>query len=136
MSQTNKDIARKFLEALGSSDVETVSGLLADDVVAVCTGTSVLSATRGRADVIGAAGIFKTIFKSGLRFEILSMTAEEDRVSVESQGHSELVTGAAYDNQYHFLFHIRDGRIHTIKEYIDTKLADEVLAPLFASAMN
>lgn len=133
MSHTNKDIARSFLDALGVGDVEAVKGLITDDIVAVCTGTSLLSGTRGYAEIVGAADIFTKITKSGLRFEILTMTAEEDRVAVEAQGHSELVTGAAYNNQYHFLFHVRDGRICMLKEYIDTKLADEVLAPLFAS---
>ncbi|UCV23608.1 nuclear transport factor 2 family protein [Ferribacterium limneticum] len=134
MNQANKDTAKKFLDALGASEIETVKGLIADDIVAVCTGTSLLSGTRGHAEIVGAGDIFKKITKSGLRFEILSMTAEDDRVSVEAQGHAELVSGARYDNQYHFLFFIRDGRVFKMKEYIDTKLADAVLAPLFASA--
>lgn len=133
MSQTNKDIARKFLESLGAGDIDTVKTLITEDIVADCKGTSLLSGTRGHADVIGAGDIFKQITKAGLRFEILSMTAEGERVSVEAQGHSELVTGVAYNNQYHFLFFIRDGRICRMNEYIDTKLADATLAPLFAS---
>lgn len=132
MSGSNKDIAQKFLEALGGGDVETVKTLITDDMIAVCTGTSLLSGTRGSADIIGVGDVFKKITKSGLRFEILTMTSEEDRVSVEAKGYSELVTGAAYNNEYHFLFFIRDGRIYKMKEYIDTKLADAVLAPLFS----
>lgn len=134
MSQANKDIALTFLNALGSGDGATLRGVIAEDIKAVCTGTSILSGTREYAEIVAALDIFPTVTKGGLRFEIISMTAEEDRVSVEAQGHCELVTGAAYNNQYHFLFHIRDGRIYLLKEYIDTKLTDQLLAPLFAGA--
>ena len=132
MSQTSKAIAEKFIRALGRGDAETVKSLITDDIVAVCTGTSAVSGTRGYAEVVGACDIFKQIMKDGIKFDLISTTAEEDRVSMEMRGHSELVNGAAYNNEYHFLFTIRDGRVCRIKEYIDTKLADQVLAPLFA----
>jgi ketosteroid isomerase-like protein len=30
------------------------------------------------------------------------------------------VNGTLYHNRYHFLFIVRDGRIHVVKEYLDT----------------
>lgn len=132
MIEKNKDIAKSFLAALGASDMDAVKRLIADEIEAICTGTSLLSGVRGREDILAAGDIFKSITKAGLRFEILSITAEGERVAVEAQGHSELVTGARYDNQYAFVFFIREGLIYKIKEYIDTKLADDVLAPIFA----
>lgn len=134
MSQANKEVIRKFMIALGSGDVETVKSLITDDIEAVCVGTSMVSGTRGYADIVGVGDLFKKITKAGIRFDILTMTAEEDRVSAEMQGHSDLVTGVPYNNQYHFLFFLRDGRIYRMKEYIDTKLADAALGPLFTAA--
>ena len=134
--QDNKSIAKKFLAALGKGDVETLTGLLAPDMQAICTGTSVLSGTRAGAEIAGAAGMLSAITKNGIDFQVLTMTAEEDRVSVEVQGVSTLVNGVAYNNQYHFLFFIRDGKIYKLKEYIDTKLADETLAPLMMQLMQ
>lgn len=129
----NKTIVKNFLAALGRGDVDALRGLLSEDAVAICTGTSLVSGTRSYAEICATAGMLGAIARSGIDFEILSMTAEDDRVSCEVQGHATLINGAAYDNQYHFLFFVRGGRIFRIKEYIDTKLADAVLAPLLQS---
>lgn len=133
VNQANKDIAGKFLKALGQGDSATVDSLLTDDCVAVCTGSSIVSRTRSRDEIVRTANYFKRTMKEGVRFEILTMTAEDDRVSVESEGFSELKNGVAYNNQYHFLFFFRDGKVCKLKEYMDTKLADEVMRPVLTS---
>ena len=35
--------------------------------------------------------------------------------------------GKTYQNKYHFLMIVRDGKIHQVKEYLDTMHANEVL---------
>lgn len=131
MSQANKDVARTFITALGASDMETVRRLMTPDIQATLMGTSVLSGTRGYDDIVAIGELFPKITRAGIRFDVISATAEDDRVSMELQGHCELVNGKAYDNVYHWLFHIRDGKVCRMKEYLDTKLLDELLAPLF-----
>lgn len=133
MSHANKDVVRRFLYALGQGDSETVDSLLAEECTAVCTGTSIVSRTRNRDEIVATARYFNRTMKDGVRFEILTMTVEDNRVSVESEGFSELNNGVAYNNQYHFLFFLRDGRIWKMKEYMDTKLADEVLRPIITA---
>jgi ketosteroid isomerase-like protein len=56
------------------------------------------------------------------------LTAEEDRVSVLTEGHAVSRSGAPYDNLYHFLFQLRDGLITRVWEYNDTHLGHEVFA--------
>jgi len=131
MSQANKDVAKKFITALGASDIETVKSLMTDDIQATLMGTSVLSGTRGYDDIVGIGDLFTKITRGGIHFDVISATAEEDRVSMELQGRCELVDGTPYNNQYHWLFRIRDGKVCSMKEYLDTKLLDELLAPLF-----
>lgn len=133
MNQSNKQVVRRFLHALGSGASDAVDQLLADDCIAVCTGTSIVSRTRSREEIVRTAGYFKRTMKDGVRFEILEMTAEDDRVAVECQGFAELTTGVAYNNQYHFLFYLREGKICKLKEYMDTKLADEVMRPIITA---
>ena len=128
--QNHKATVEKFLDALGNGDGETLATLITEDIAAICTGTSMLSATRGYAEVVGVAGMLKQITQNGIAFKILTMTAEADRVSCEAEGTSTLVNGVAYNNQYHFLFFFRDGKVCKIKEYIDTKLADATLGAL------
>ena len=56
----------------------------------------------------------------GIEISIGAITAEDDRVAVEAESKARLVNGALYHNRYHFLFVVRDGRIHAVKEYLDT----------------
>ncbi len=132
--KSNKDVVRAFLQALGKGDVPGLKAVLTTDAKAICTGTSLLSKTRDYAEICATAGALGQIAPKGIDFRILTLTAEEDRVSAEVEGYSTLVNGAAYNNQYHFLFFIRDGKVYLLKEYIDTKLADATLAPLFQAA--
>ena len=132
MIESNKLIAKRFMQAMGSGDTVTIDSLITDDMIAICTGTSVVSGTRKRDEVVAAAAIFKQITKAGVDFEILTATAEDDRVALEMEGHGEMHDGKPYKNQYHFLFFLRDGKICKMKEYLDTKLADETVGALFA----
>jgi ketosteroid isomerase-like protein len=106
---------------------------LTEDVQAICTGTSILSGTRYLNTILQTAAAFPQIAKNGFEFNIIELTAENDRVSCEMTGGGELVTGNTYNNEYHFLFYFRDGKICKFKEYLDGKIADEILAPLFAA---
>ncbi len=70
--------------------------------------------------------------KGPLSMKVHAMTAEGERVAVEAESHGELNNGSIYNNHYHFLFIVRDGKITAIKEYNDTKHASDVLGFLFA----
>lgn len=54
---------------------------------------------------------------------IVGTAAEGDRVAVEAIGRAKLSDGRVYENTYHFLFQLRDGKICEIKEYMDSKRA-------------
>jgi ketosteroid isomerase-like protein len=47
-------------------------------------------------------------------------------VAVETESYAELNNGRIYNNDYHFLFIVRDGKIHQVKEYLDTIHTNEV----------
>ena len=130
----NKALVKAFLEALGAGDAERLKTLITKDISAIATGTSVLSTTRHYDDVLGAAQMLKSATKQGIEFRVLNLTAEADRVAAEVEGYSTLVNGVPYNNQYHMLFFIRDGKICRMKEYCDTKLVDAALGPLTAAA--
>lgn len=134
MSEANKKITATFLKALGSGDVETLSSVVTGDVVAVTAGYSAVSGPRDHDLILRICGAMPQITQSGIDFEILHMTAEGDRVAVEVQGHSVTASGKRYDNQYHFLFFIRAGKVCKLMEYLDNQLADEVLGPYLAAA--
>jgi uncharacterized protein len=130
----NKSIVKEFLLGLGAGDVEKVRSVIAEDISAVCTGTCVMSSTRNFADVLGAVGMLKQATKNGIDVRILNLTAEDDRVSAEWEGRATLANGTPYNNQYHFLCFVRNGKIYRINEYMDTKLVQECFGPMMAAA--
>ena len=84
-------------------------------------------AARRHADAVVAADV-----GTALR----TMTAEEDRVSVEAESHGKHVSGQIYHQRYHYLFVIRDGKIEQAKEYFDTMHANQVLCSAPAPGFN
>ena len=66
-------------------------------------------------------------FPSGITFNITGITAEDERVAVEISGEAIHASGEKYNNQYHFLLRIKDGKILELKEYMDTQLAAKIL---------
>lgn len=66
----------------------------------------------------------------GIGFTVHTLTAEEDRVAAEVESHAPLVNGRVYNNHYHMLFEIRDGKIAVVKEYADTAHARDIFGDL------
>lgn len=68
---------------------------------------------------------FATTYKNrALRF-----IAEDDIVVVECRGQVRTVRGEAYDNTYCYVCRFENGRLRELTEYMDTALAEAVLAP-------
>ena len=66
-------------------------------------------------------------FPSGLRFTITGTTAEDDRVAIEAESYGMTRSGKLYNNMYHLLLLLDNGKIKTVREYLDSGHATEVL---------
>src|SRR5262249_17479053 len=66
----------------------------------------------------------------GITMHIKSVTAEANRVAIESSGVSQLKKGGQYDNSEFFLFIFKDGKISQVHEYNDTKLVADTFGHL------
>ena len=60
------------------------------------------------------------ISKDGLKITPTLMTAEADRVAVKARSHGEFPSGFVYENEYHFLVTVRDGKVASVEEFLDT----------------
>jgi uncharacterized protein len=63
-----------------------------------------------------------TSFQSGFDLfavRVTSATAEEDRVAVEAVAEGEGPDKAVYRNVFSFLVYVKDGKLHTIREFFD-----------------
>ena len=61
---------------------------------------------------------------------VLGTTAEGNRVAVETRVQVPLGDGEVYDQTYHWLFEFKDGKIITLKEYLDTMKAMDAFKPI------
>jgi hypothetical protein len=133
MSTTeNKETARRFVDALGRGDTEGVAAVLTPDATAHARGSSALSGIRNREGILATVGFLGQLAPDGIAFEVLDVTAEDNRVALSAAGRGELVNGVTYENDYCFVMFFRDGKIERLQEMFDTKRADEVILPLMS----
>jgi ketosteroid isomerase-like protein len=127
----NKSLVRAWIDSISAGDQATMVGLLDEDMQMETMGSSVMSKCRSRDEMLRDFAMLAAVLPNGVKFQVRTVTAEDDRVSVEVQGHAISAQGLAYDNQYHFMFVVQGGKIRVVREYVDTKLVDEVFGPAF-----
>ena len=125
--EANKAIAERFFDCLNKQDVDALLALYADSLTFWTAGSLPFSGTHTRAEVRPMVTGVTGVFPDGLHFTVDAMTAEGDRVAVEARAEGRHVSGATYQQRYHFLFIIRDGMIQSFSEYFDTLHANDVL---------
>ncbi len=124
---TNKEIVTRFFQAISAGDVPAILGFYAEDGVCQTMGRTLISGRFTKSQIGMAAGRVFEVFPKGVKFEILNMTAEDDRVAVEATSRGDHISGAVYANHYHFLVHLRDGKVTLLQEFMDTELVTDVL---------
>lgn len=132
MSEANKAVVIKFVEAFSDGDAETAKTCLAPDAQTVAKGFGKLSGPRPYDIIVATTAAFKELIPTGLRPRFVSVIAEGDRVAVEFEGNSTLANGEDYCNQYCMVFTLANGLIKTVNEYYCTILADAKILPLLA----
>ena len=126
VAEENKEIAIKFFEAL-SSGTEAYLDFYNDDSIIWTAGDNAIGGTRSKKEIIDFAQGILAAFPAGISFNITGITAENERVAVEVSGESTHISGESYNNKYHFLLKIKNGKILELKEYMDTQLAAKIL---------
>ena len=126
ITEENKDIAIKFFEAL-SSGSETYLDFYNDDSIIWTAGDNSIGGTRTKQEIVDFAQGILCAFPEGIKFNITGITAENERVAVEVSGEAIHTSGKNYNNKYHFLLKIKNGKILELKEYMDTELAAKIL---------
>jgi ketosteroid isomerase-like protein len=132
MSEQNKAVVIKFIEAFSHGDAETAKTCLAPGAQTIAKGFGKLSGPRPYELIVATTAAFKDIIPTGLRPQFKTVTAEGDRVVVEFEGDATLVNGERYCNQYCMAFTLAGGLIKNVNEYYCTILADEKILPLLA----
>ncbi len=112
---------------MNRGDVAALVDAYADDGYVWTMGNTLASGKYDKQQISEFAGGIYDAFPAGITFEVLTMTAEADRVAVEATSTGEHVSGVPYCNRYHFLFTLRDGKLASLKEYMDTEMLTDVI---------
>lgn len=76
---------------------------------------------------------FPATFGSGVSVDFRRVLAEGDTVVVEERMSATLPDGGHYDVEYCLVFELRDGLIHRVREYLDTRRGLEMFGLLPAT---
>lgn len=132
--EQNKELVRGFMDLLSKGEVDEAFTRLADDADWFSLSSRQFNPKAQIQAMIHH--VYANMLRAPIVQTIISMTAEDDRVAVQSEGRSETTSGVRYDNLYHFLFQIRDDKICRLWEYTDTKLSHDVLVAPAAGALG
>jgi len=125
--ETNKQLVKNFWKAFSASDFDTAFAFLADDSTWWVAGSFPISGTYSKKEFEALIkGVVDDVPK-GISVTPKGMTAEEDRVAMEAESYGERKNGKIYNNRYHILHVIRDGKIIAAREYMDTQHANDIL---------
>jgi ketosteroid isomerase-like protein len=126
MSEKNKEIVREFMKRFSAGDMKTALDMMADTATWWIAGSFPLSGTKSKAEFAALLEELSGALPEGIRLTPKAFTAEGDRVAVETESFAPHSNGKIYQNQYHFLFEIRDGKIQAVREYLDTMHTNDV----------
>ena len=122
--ETNKQVATEFYRRFDAGDIPGVLETMADDAtfwIAGKPGSNPSVGTHSKAEMAAMFGRIMKQMRSGLKMTVKGITAEGDRVALEVESYGELHNGRVYNQEYHALMTIRDGRIAAVREYMDTQ---------------
>lgn len=126
-TEANKLLMRNYFDAINRSDETAILELLSDDFKFECMAVlpERFHFIWDRAAYAAAPRLMSRFMEKPIQIWIESMTAEDDRMSVEAKSHGELKNGKIYENAYNFLFTFKDGKISSCREYSCSHLAQE-----------
>lgn len=128
-TQRNKHAVAEMFERFTAGDIQGVLALMTDDVTWHVPGKPELSPVAGVYDKARLERLFGRMLgqlKDGLRMKVVSSIAEGDVVAAEAESSADLKNGRLYRQQYHFRIALRDGKIASVREYLDTHHAFDV----------
>ena len=125
----NKRLAIELFARFTASDIAGVLDTMTDDATWLIPGKPGSSPAAGLYDKRRIGRLFQAMLErleGGLTMSVDSAIAEGDKVALEVRSHGQLTNGRVYEQEYHFLMTVRDGKICAVKEYLDTQHAHAV----------
>lgn len=125
----NKAIALDLFARLMANDIQGALDTMTEDATWRIAGKPHSNPSAGTLSRKEIARLFRRMIgqlKDGLRMTVKHMIGEGDCVAVEVESYGELKNGRVYNQEYHFVLELRDGKICSVREYLDTQHVMEV----------
>jgi len=123
---SSRDIIRQWFDCIARGDAPAAFALFAPDVVYVLKGTTPVSGTyRGMKEIVDDffAPWSKQV-KGHITLVADDIIGEGERIVALARGTATTIHDLPYDNDYAFVFRVRDGKITEVIEYLDTALVE------------
>ncbi len=120
----NKKVMRRYVDALQAEDAAAVGQFFAEDATwTLLAGDLPMSGTwRGRDRIMD--GFFATAMANyqpgSIKLETTAMIADSDQVVLQWTSRARTLDRQPYENGCIAIFTVHDGRIHAVREYMDT----------------
>ncbi|MGK5628004.1 nuclear transport factor 2 family protein [Streptomyces sp. URMC 123] len=122
------DIIQNAFQALVSNDPDRISAVLTEDAEWLSPpGNATAVALGGTNHMVGREAIvrffaqdFPRLYARDVAVTPRGVHVDGERVAVEAAMTATLANGNHYSNDYCFVFELRDGLIHRVREYTDT----------------
>jgi len=128
---SNGEAALRFIHGIGA-------GAIPPEIVADgFSGWSGLSGHIAGSEFCRRVVMLAKLFRTPLVFEILDTVAEANTVSVRARSSAVMTDGEDYANDYHYFFQFNsDGLIEQVCEYMDVRIAANVIRPRMVRLME
>jgi ketosteroid isomerase-like protein len=130
---SNRDLVLKFYELMSTFEFEKMFELMSNESTWTVAGRPETFWPAGTQTKAQRAEMFYQFAKvfADMPLNVLSTTAEEDRVVLEARTRSTTHNGIVYENEFLLLFRCRNNKIVSIYEHCDQQAVLE-----FARAVN
>ena len=121
--EENKKTVATFLGLISKWDLNGVFGMMTDDAMWWVGGTPPqfpIGGWKTKEEMRTILSPMGAQLKTPAIITIFDMVAEGDKVAVEAESNAIAANGRPYNNHYHFLAQVRNGKITQFKEYNDT----------------
>ncbi|MNC37533.1 SnoaL-like domain protein [compost metagenome] len=120
----NRLLALEYLAFIEAGNLTAALELVSDDAVFWLPNTGDMDKSAFAGFIGSVLPVIRT-----MKFTIRGITEDGERIAVEVDGRAELNNERIYINHYHFLFIVRNGLLHKVKEFTDSAPAVESFKP-------
>jgi len=115
-----RDTIQSFFSQVSAGKIEEAFQLVSEDVSWWVPEELPFSGTKNKCEYQAIVSRIQSGFPAGFQLKVTGMTVEENKAAVEVESEGTHVNGKAYNNKYHFLIVVEDGKFKSVKEYMNT----------------